>query len=166
MWVRVMEWMLVDDEPPMPVAGSWLRSVGVRISGVVSTAASSASDGLARIPDAESADRHRVRYALTGTASNARDVRVGFGRRKQSRHAGAEFVLTVGALRFQVECSGHASEVPMGSYITVSGELVLVGDYEWDDFELTDTRRDWRVKQVANLCDADVLVELEHPRDD
>jgi len=29
MWLAVPEWMIVDDEPPMPTVGSVLRSVGL-----------------------------------------------------------------------------------------------------------------------------------------
>ena len=60
-------------------------------------------------------------YALTGIASKARDVWTGEKRWRRHQHAGAEFVLTVGVDRFQVQFDGSASQVTADSPMTVTG---------------------------------------------
>ena len=150
MWVRIMDWMLADNEPPRPGAGSLLRSVGVRVRGVVTAADSATPDGVAEVLDADSADLHQRVYALTGIAGDGQDVWTNTGRRRERhQHSGAEFVLTVGADRFQVQFDGHASEVLPNSRVTVTGGLELVGEYEWDAFEIGDARSDWIVTNVV-----------------
>lgn len=161
MWVRVLEWMLVEKVPPRPDAGSLLRSVGVRLHGVA-TAADATPDGVVEVPDPDSST-HRSVYALTGTASDAQDFWTNTKRWGRGQHSGAEFVLTVGADRFQVHFLGHASDVVSGSRVTATGGLSLVGEYEWDGFELTDTRADWLVTKVVDLPDGDIMVELAYP---
>ncbi|WP_017934283.1 hypothetical protein [Nocardioides sp. Iso805N] len=164
MWVRIMEWMLVDDEPPRPAPGSLLRSVGLRVHGVATVADATTPDGLAEVQNSDGAGQPRSVYALTGTADAAQDIWTNIGERQErDQHAGSEFVLTIGADRFQVQIEGPASNVPPDSRVTVTGELRLVGEYEWDAFELTDTRADWVVRSVVALARGDIAVDLSHP---
>jgi len=165
MWMRIFGWMLADDEPPMPCSGALLRSVGVRVRGAVTVADRATRGGVVVVSGGDSADPHQILYACTGIAGRANDVWTDTGRRgERHRHAGAEFVLTVGAHRFQVEFDGPASEVRPDSRVTVTGRLELVGAYEWDAFNLVDTRADWMVMNVVRVPDGDVLVDLALPR--
>ena len=163
-WVRVEDWMLVENEPPRPDAGSLLRAVGVRVRGVVTAADGATPDGVTEVSEADGSDPYQKVYALTGTASDAQDVWTNTTRwRRGSQHAGVEFVLTVGRDRFQVQTEGRASDVVTGSRLTATGSLALVGEYEWDAFELADTRADWLVTKVVDLPRGDIEVELAHP---
>lgn len=164
MWVRVMGWMLMDDEPPRPSVGSLLRSVGVRLVGAVTTADAGTRDGVVVVEDSGSPDPGPDLYAVTGIASDAQDVWSRTKRWGPDEHAGAEFVLSVGADRFQVQFDGHASEVVPAARVTVTGGLELVGEYEWESFGLRDTRADWLVTKVVALPDGDISVELAHPQ--
>ena len=131
---------------------------------MVTAADSATPDGVVAVADAGSADPHRTVYAVTGTASDAQDVWTNTKRWGRGQHSGAEFVLTAGADRFQVQFDGHASDVVTGSRVTATGGLELVGEYEWDDFELTDTRADWLVTEIVDVPGGDIKVELAHPR--
>jgi hypothetical protein len=73
--------------------------------------------------------------------------------------------MTVGSERLQVQFDGRASDILRDSRVTVTGELVLVGWYEWDGCGLTDTRADWMVAEVVALPHGDISVDLEHPSD-
>lgn len=72
-------------------------------------------------------------------------------------------MVTAGTDRFQVQFDGTASDVTVGSRVTVTGTLELVGDYERDAFGLSDTRADWLVTDVVDLPDGDIRVALAHP---
>jgi hypothetical protein len=100
-------------------------------------------------------------YALTGTVSDPGDVWTKTERWGGGEHSGAELVLAVGTDRFQVQFDGSASDVVPGSRATATGELVLVGDYEWEAFDLTDTRADWYVARAIDLPGGDIQVDLE-----
>lgn len=164
-WVRIADWMTMDEEPPRPVAGGVLHSVGLRVHGQVAPAGDMAGDGIAEVLTESAADQDAPVYALTGAATDGRDIWVGDGRRwrSQSQRAGAEFVLTVGGERFQVQHGGLASDVVESSRVTATGGLELVGGYEWEDFGLVDTRADWLVRQVVELPGGNVLVDLHRP---
>lgn len=160
-WVRVPGWMMADDEPPRPSVGSVLRSVGVRARGAVAVADPREPDGIVEVAGG-SGPGEQV-YALTGIASEARDVWSGAERGRRREHSGAEFVLRVGADQFQVQFDGHASEVVPGARVTVTGRLELVGEYEWESFLLHDTRTDWLVTEIVELTDGDISVRLARP---
>ena len=49
MWVAVYDWMLADNEPPLPSVGSMLRAVGVRLTGTLAAAEPGAADAIAEI---------------------------------------------------------------------------------------------------------------------
>ncbi len=158
MWVSVPEWMIVDEEPPLPVAGSVVRSVGVRVHGAVAPADQACPD---EIIEAPAADRTDCVYTLTGRAGDATDVFISTGLdREEHQRTGAEFVLTVGGDRFQVWFAGRASDIRSGSQVTVTGRLELVGAYEWDHFALVDTRADWVATDVVALPDGGVTLNL------
>jgi hypothetical protein len=99
---------------------------------------------------------------MTGIASGAQDVWTSTKRSGPGQHFGGECVVTVGADRFQVQFNGNASDVVAGSRVTVTGALELVGEYEWEAFELTDTRADWLVTDVVDLPGGDSRVGLSH----
>jgi hypothetical protein len=49
MWVRLLEWMIADAEPPMRTVGSMLTGVGIRVRGEVTTARPESPDGIVEI---------------------------------------------------------------------------------------------------------------------
>jgi hypothetical protein len=158
MWVRLMEWMIVDGEPPMPKVGSVPTRAGLRVRRVVTPVQPDSPDG---IVEARPGHPHEVIYRLTGRADEPRDFDVDTG--AGTRHAGAEFVLTAGADRYQVATDGWARDVPAGSRVAVTGRLVVVGDYEWDAFGLRESRADWLVKAISWADNGDIMVDLGAP---
>ena len=68
---------------------------------VVTAATETAKRGIQELQVDEDSLSCRDSYALTGVASEARDVWTGEKRWRRHEHAGAEFVLTVGVDRFQ-----------------------------------------------------------------
>ncbi|MCA1984736.1 hypothetical protein [Nocardioides nematodiphilus] len=161
MWVRVPDWMLVESGRPRPEVDSLFPSAGVRLHGQITAVDGHTPDGICEVTRFESTERTPVVYALTGTAAAAVDVWTGDEDSNHHQRAGAELVLSVDSDRFQVQFKGSASTVTPNSRLTATGELVLVGDYEWDAFDLTDTRADWRVMRVVDLARGAVLVELQ-----
>ncbi|TDO60793.1 hypothetical protein EV651_10765 [Kribbella sp. VKM Ac-2571] len=156
MWVRLMHWMIADGEPGLPNVDSLLTGVGLRARGDVTAATPDSPDG---IVEAQGGQPHEVIYRLTGRASEPKDFDVDTG--AGGRHAGAEFVLTVGSDRYQAQSDGWARDVPTGSRVTVTGRLEVVGEYEWDAFELGESRADWLVKAVATPPDGDdIMLDL------
>lgn len=158
MWVRVTGWMIADGELAMPTVGSVLAGVGIRACGDVSAARPGWPEGIVAV---RGGAPHEVLYRLTGRAREPRDFDADEG--SGGRHAGAEFLLTVGEYRFQVQWEGWADEVPTGACVTVIGRLCLVGGYEWDAFGLTESRADWQVDAVARSDDGDTMLDLVAP---
>lgn len=158
MWVRLMGWMIADEEPPLPAVGSLLADVGLRLRGEVTTAPPNSPDGIFEVDDAPPQD---VMYRLVGQILEPRDFDVDTG--DGGRHAGVEFVLVAGPDRFQVEADGWARDLAVGSRVMAIGHLELVGAYEWDAFELVESRADWLVKAVADANDGDVMLDLAAP---
>lgn len=166
MWVRIADWMLVDDEPPRPVPASLLHSVGVRVRGEVSAADDATPDGVVAMPRGDRADPEVRAYAMTGIATDPREIRIKTTRWGRGESAGAEFVLSIGPDRFQVQFGGNVADMAPHSRVTVIGTLELVGAYEWDAFELRDTRADFAVYQVISMSNGDILVDVASKRDD
>ena len=154
-WVRVMDWMLADNEPPMPAAGSILKRVGLRVRGDVSLADFDSPDSIVRLG---SGAPHEVTYRLTGQPGQPRDFYFDAG--PAGEHGGAEFLLTVDTGRFQVQTDAMARDLPVAGRVAVTGKLSVVGQYEWDDFELEDARAEWFVRAVVPLDGGDVMVDL------
>ena len=72
MWVRLSEWMIYDEEPPLPSVGSVLTGLGIRAHGEVTPALLDSPDGIVEIPGNQP---HQVMYQLTGRMSEPRDFR-------------------------------------------------------------------------------------------
>lgn len=156
MWVRVPDWMLADDEVPRPTPGMVLVGLGVRWHGTVTPAAPGVDDGVLQLggdPAEETA------YRVTGRASEARDFEVVVDD-DRPEHGGADFVLTVGSVRFQVQFKGWAREVPEDGRLSVTGRAVFIGGYEWDSFDLGEVRTDWEVNATIGAPHGDVLVDV------
>jgi hypothetical protein len=160
MWVQAMEWMIADGDPPMPSVGSVLTGVGIRVRGDVTPADPESWDGVVAL---DGGVPHESRYRLTGRAGEGRDFDVDTGR--GTEHAGAEFLLTVAADQFLVQFDGWARDVPTGSRVTVTGQLSVIGAYEWDDFGLTESRADWLVQAVASADHGDTMLDLAATHD-
>lgn len=155
-WVRVADWMIADGEVPVPSRGDVLKGLGVRFRGEVAPATAEACDGIVELSgDPLLAD---VAYRATGRASEARDFY--FEMDPGVRDHGTDFVLAVGAVRYQVQCEGWAADVPEGVRLSVTGRASVIGSYEWDDFGLADVRRDWQVTDVSSSGD-DLMLDLQ-----
>ncbi|HTW09721.1 MAG TPA: hypothetical protein VME46_19610 [Acidimicrobiales bacterium] len=101
-------------------------------------------------------------YRLVGRIGEPRDYRgVSSGRESSTRrHAGVEFVLVTGADRFQVQADGWARDWTVGSRVAATGRLAVVSEYEWDGFELDESRADWLVNAVTPADDDDFMLDL------
>jgi hypothetical protein len=152
--------MIMDGKPPLPEAGAVLARVGIRVYGVPSGAEPGSLDSVVVVHGTDKIDPQPTEYRLTGVASEARDVDAGPG---GMTHTLAEFVLAVDDDRYQVQFEGRARAVVPGASVTVTGKLALVGDYEWDAFQLTDTRDDWLVQAVLARGTGDAMLDLVHP---
>ena len=144
MWVRLSGWMIADEEPSLPRAGSVLADLGLRVRGDVTPAPPGAQDGVVEI---QANKPYEVMYRLTGSRGEPTDYAADFGR--GSEHAGVELVLTVGSERYQVQSDGWARDIPAASRVVVSGRLAFVGGYEWDAFGLTDTAASHKAMSMA-----------------
>lgn len=154
MWVRLMDWMVADAEPPMPRVGEHVNGVGIRVRGTVRPAPVDHPDGVVEI---EAAKPHEMRYQLTGSVIDPRDFEVD---QEGGRHAKGEFVLAVRDDRFQVQLEGTTRDIQPGSRVTVDGPLFVVGAYEWDDFQLTESRADWFVRAAVRADRGDTMLDL------
>lgn len=160
MWVRLAAWMIADREVPTPYVGAVLSGVGVRVFGAVVTAEPDTPDGIVALPGG--AAPYEVLYRLTGRAGEPRNFKAVSG--QGNEHAGAEFVLVIGGESYQVQFDGWAHQVSTGSRVTVTGRASIVGDYEWEAFELTDSRADWVINDVAHGEHGDTMVALATSR--
>ena len=155
MWVRVADWMIADDEPPLSDVGSILRGVGLRLFAEETSTHPDLPEGIVEV---RSAPPGEARYRLVGQVIAPRDVEADFGSGRQ--HAGVEFVLDTGAERFQVHAHAGARDVAAGSMVEVVGRFELVGSYEWDAFDLEESRADWLVHEVVVADDDGVMLNL------
>jgi hypothetical protein len=156
--VRVADWMIADGEVPVPRPGDVLEELGIRWRGEVSPAGHDVPDGLDELTREPPASE--VTYRVTGRASEARDFHVEMD--PGVREHGTDFVLTVGTVRFQVQCAGWAADVPEGARVSVTGRASVIGSYEWDAFGLADVRTDWRVTGVLPRGgDEGVMLDLD-----
>ena len=157
MWIRLLAWMLADEEPSLPAPGDLLAGIGVRAYGTPAAAPSGAADGIEEVlvPGARPQD---AEYVLTGTMSSIRDYNA--GESAEGGHAGAECVLDTGMGRFHVQYAGWARDVDPGSRAQLRSKLTAIGGYEWEAFGLTDTRTDWTAHEVAVLDDGDAMVRV------
>lgn len=156
-WVRVAGWMIADGEVPVPSRGDVLSHLGVRFRGEVAPAAPEASDGIEEFRQDPAPSG--VTYRGTGRASGARDFY--FEMDPGVRDRGTDFVLAVGPVRYQVQSTGWAADVPEGARLSVTGHASVIGSYEWDDFGLAEVRGDWRVTDVASSGEEDLMLDLQ-----
>jgi hypothetical protein len=161
MWVALRDCMIADNEPPLPSTGSVLRSMGVRVSGTLSAAEAGAVDAVDEVSTTVESVPWLVEYVFTGTAGQARDVDI-HGGGGGGQHSGAEFVLAIDGHRFQVRFDSWGRDLHAGSRVAVRGQLSLVADYEWDAFQLIDSRADWRVRDVVVLDAGCAMLDLDY----
>lgn len=152
LWARSMHWELVN-----PAAGDVLPCEGIRIFGSIEIPLNPV-EGIH--PGEVAIDGARpAAYVLTGSLVRASDYQVDMGPGPQ--HAGAEMVLSVSGVLIQAQTPEVAAKDLEGNvYLTVRGDISLIADYEWDAFELVDTRRSWSVEQVQDLGSGDYLLLL------
>lgn len=160
MWVRLAEWMVVDNEPVLPVVGAMLPDVGVRISGVLDKEELSAP-GIVMVDPAMVPPE--VEYRVRGTIAGAKDIFVDqdFG---NDAHYGCEFLIDAPRLQLTGEVvGGHAAEFKPGIALTIRGQMEVIAAYEWEDFSLPGLRQDWLVRQVVGPFGSlgDYMLDLE-----
>lgn len=163
MWVRLPSWMIHDEDPPLPTAGAVLAGVGIRVEGKLSQSPPGEPEGVVELSRGTPA---HVAYRVTGRGGPAKDVFVG-GVGGHPEHAGGEFVLSLGAERVQACFEGRAQEVASEDHVSMTGSLWIVGSYEWDAFDLVDTRTVWFVRAVvqveAGAVMGDAMLDLVKP---
>lgn len=158
LWARMHDWVLVEAQLPEPMPGSVLEGTGVRVRGHLERADPNATEGIVRCDKASSDASRPVEYLVTGSAMEATDFGIDAGSR--SGHGGSDVVLTVNGFLIQTQVDAWARDVTHGSRLSVRGELFVIPYYEWDDFELVDTRGTWTVRETSRLTDGDILLRL------
>lgn len=152
------DWIPVEAELPEPFTDSVLEGTGLRVRGAVERVDPGAEEGIARSHEPTDADSQTVEYLVTGKVLVANDFDSGQG--AGSRHSGTDVVLTVNGSLIQAQLDGWARDFTHGSRMSVRGELLVIPYYEWDDFELVDTRSTWKVESTRRLPDGDLLLQL------
>jgi hypothetical protein len=154
LWVRSKHWELTN-----PAPGDVLSSRGIRISGTVvqSPAAHEGTSPQAMNTDGEP---ELSQYVVTGVVMSATDYSFDIGRAEGLQHGGTNIVLSVTGELVHAQIPGPAADIGTGSMLTLSGEVSLIADYEWDAFELVDTRRSWSIEDVRYLGCGDYLLLL------
>ena len=147
--------MIHDGEPPLPKVGDILLNLGLRVHGEAIPASDDVPDAITDIPAGQP---RSTTYQVTGRNAGVRDFDMDQGR--GITHVGVEFVVSVGALRFQVQSDGWADDVGPSLRVMVTGQLMVVGGYEWEDCELEDTRSSWLVQSIATADYGDVMLNL------
>lgn len=162
MWVALPDWMVVDGAVPPPRPRTVLTRVGLRIRGDWFDADSAQSDRVSLVPIDSNAPR-RIRYRATGTAGEVTTYEFNTGSGPQI--AGSEFVLRLGAFGLQAQVPPDVPGPIAGSRLTIEGPVAVVGDYEWEAFDLSDTRADWWIRDVVEgpLGD-DIMLDVEPVR--
>ncbi|GAA3117395.1 hypothetical protein GCM10010530_44700 [Kribbella aluminosa] len=153
-----MHWVPVEAEWPEPVQGAVLPNIGIRLLGSVACADPSEEDGIDPREESPGTPRGTVEYVVTGSVARARDFEVDTGAGGQS--AGVELVLTVNGRLIQAQVDGRARDVEPGSRLRLRGEFLVIGDYEWEAFDLVDTRASWSVEEMRQFSTGDYLLRL------
>jgi hypothetical protein len=156
--VRLPDWALVEEQWPVPVAGAVLFDIGIRLRGAVVDVAGRGEGVVADSGRVVGESFAAVESVVTGRVVHARDFAVDEG--SGPRHAGVELVLSVDDRLMHAQIGGQAGEVEVGSLLSVRGQLCVIGDYEWDAFDLVDTRGSWSVVELRRLLHGDYLVGL------
>jgi hypothetical protein len=158
-WVRMAHCVPVEAEWPEPVQGAVLSNIGIRLLGSAKCADPLEDKAIVPRDEPLSSPHRTVEYVVTGSVVSARDFQVNMGAGPQ--HSGVELVLTINGRLIQAQVEGHASDVEPGSRLSLRGELVVIGNYEWEDFELVDTRAPWLVTEIRQFSnDGDYLLRL------
>ena len=141
-WVYLEPGMVQSGELPELARGSHLRGVGLRAYCLNITPARSAMEGLTELvgPGGEALGSRW--YEMTGVAGEAKDVV------DERGPVASEFVISTGDHVFIAWARGLMPGFAAGLRITAHCTLNVVGDYEWDAFELPDLRTDWYVRQL------------------
>lgn len=165
MWVRVADWLLVDDAPHRPAPGDVLRQVGICIRGQLHPAHEGEPDLVDGAPDPDTASP-MLTYALTGTATHPHDLFEAIPNRRwphrkvTTRLLGTRLTLSVNGQHYWADVPGPADAITPGTRVTVTGPPTLIGWYEWEDPDNDDIRADWTTTQVRDLPDGGILVDL------
>jgi hypothetical protein len=154
--VRSSNWELNN-----PAPGDVLTAVGIRISGTVVQPPAD-REGVSAREQVLDHDSDSPEYVVTGSMVSARDYKFDMGSAPQ--HGGTDVVLSVNGELMQAQVPGPASDIGTGSTLTVAGEVSLIADYEWDAFELVDTRRSWVIEEVHHIEIGDYLLQLRPAR--
>jgi len=159
MWVRLEEFMVMDDEPPLPKRGAVVSNVGVRIRGRVDYEESPV--GL--LPVDPTTAPMETAYRVTGVITKPQDIYVDAGFDGSSKHVGCEFLIDASPLQLTGEVvGGHAEafEFQLGTTLTLRGQLDMIAEYEWEGFDLPGHRRDWLVRQVLGPFGSHYMLDL------
>ncbi|GAA3130762.1 hypothetical protein JOF29_007512 [Kribbella aluminosa] len=144
---------------PELVPGAVLPNIGIRVLGSVERVDPLEDEGIAPRKDPlASPPPVTVDYVVAGTVERSRDFQVDVGAGPQ--HAGVELVLTVNGHLLQAQVDGQARDIEPGSRLILSGELVVIGEYEWEAFDLVDTRAPWSVEETRRVSNGDYLLRL------
>jgi len=153
LWVRVRAWELGDQL----FVGEVLPSQAIRVTGTVEPFHAPVRERISQV-DGPHVDPDAVEYVVTGSVVTATDYQSDTG--SGPHHAGTDVVLSVNGDLMQSQIAGPASDIDIGSALTVRGRLSHIGDYEWDAFGLVDTRRAWAIEEVHRLPDDDLMLRL------
>jgi hypothetical protein len=135
-----------------------LPNIGIRLLGSVGRADPLEEEGIVPREESLGTPRVTVEYVVTGSVANARDFEVDMG--ADTQHAGVELVMSVNGRLIQAQVGGRARDVEPGSRLRLRGEFVVIGDYEWEAFDLLDTRASWSVEEMLQLSTGDYLLRL------
>ena len=144
-WAWSGDWELEN-----PVAGDVLPHDGIRISGSAERS-QDPDEGIWPDRIRLDGDEPRARYRVTGRIVSATDCFYDMGAGAGLQHSGARVVLSVHEQPMQASVAAHARDLELGTRLTIRGDISLVHYYEWDAFDLVDTRRSWSVEDVRNL---------------
>lgn len=81
-------------------------------------------------------------------------------RTKPHRHSTSERISCWSTKRYQVQTKGWARDVATGSRVFASGRLEIIADYEFDGFQLTESRTNWLVNNIEPLGNGDLMIDL------
>lgn len=157
-WVRLADWVLAEADLAKPMPGAVIGNMGIRVYGALERADDTAEDGLVAESEPSAADPRTPIYRVTGPVESSQVLETDKG--SGTRHAGLELVISVAGFRLQAQVDGDADDIDIGSRVAVRGTLFVIGQYEWKDFGIVDTRADWNIDQVLDQPEGDYLLRL------
>jgi hypothetical protein len=154
MWVRIDDWMVIDDQISLARRGQLIRGLGLctRYARLIDPPLQ--TEGLIEFGGGQKPTTgQQATYRCTGTVFHAEDVEADIG--SGSFHAGCELATMIDEdLKLLIRLDQHAARFPVGSRVTFDCTFIVIAAYEWSDFDLPDVRTDYR------------LLQLHHPEDD